>query len=180
MRPDLNLDLGTDLRLRTLGIDDAALVAEATSRETKPALWGPRPAGPYSPHDAQAALLAWDPAAGGQFSIGILRGQQLLGAIGLMPDGPGSVELAYWIRPGHRGRGIASQAVQAITLWVHRTLDIPRIWLEIRPGNETKAMQATKAISRGRSGFRPARSRPRRSRALSTPSRSRPATVPRC
>ncbi|HEX6521775.1 MAG TPA: GNAT family N-acetyltransferase [Streptosporangiaceae bacterium] len=145
MPPDLNLDLGTDLHLRTLGIDDAALVAEATSRETRPALWGPRPAGPYSPHDAQAAMRAWDPAAGGQFSIGILRGQQLLGAIGLMPDRPGSVELAYWIRPEHRGQGIASRAVRATTLWAHRTLALPRIWLEIRPGNEASLRVAQRA-----------------------------------
>src|SRR5512133_3965162 len=79
----------------------------------------------YSLHDAQAALLAWDPAAGGQFSIGILRGQQLLGAVGLMPDRSGSIELAYWIRPEQRGRGIASRAVSATTLWVHRSLAVP-------------------------------------------------------
>jgi RimJ/RimL family protein N-acetyltransferase len=136
MRPDPNLNLGHGLRMRALVIDDAELLVQATSRESAPSLWGPRPAGPYSLHDGRAALSAWDPSAGGQFSIGILRGRQLLGAVGLMPDRPGSVELAYWIRPEQRGRGIASRAVHATTLWTHRSLGVPRIWLEIRPGNE--------------------------------------------
>jgi RimJ/RimL family protein N-acetyltransferase len=132
---ELDLDIGSGMHVRALAINDAARLVDATSRESAPALWGPRPAEPYSLHDAQAALLAWDPAAGGQFSIGILRGQLLLGAVGLMPDHSGSIELAYWIRPEQRGRGIASRAVSATTLWAHRSLAVPRIWLEIHPGN---------------------------------------------
>jgi RimJ/RimL family protein N-acetyltransferase len=86
--------------------------------------------------DGQAALAEWDLETGGQFSVGILRDQQLLGAVGVMPDGPRSVELAYWIRPEQRGQGLASRAVRATTDWVHRDLDVSRIWLEINPGNE--------------------------------------------
>jgi RimJ/RimL family protein N-acetyltransferase len=145
MQRDLKLTLGKGLHMRTLVADDAALLAEATSGESEPALWGPRPAGPYSLHDGQAALSAWDPAAGGQFSVGVLHGQQLLGAVGLMPDHPGSVELAYWIRSEQRRRGIASQAVHAATLWTHRSLVIRRIWLEIEPGNEASLRLAQRA-----------------------------------
>jgi RimJ/RimL family protein N-acetyltransferase len=125
MWSDLTLDLGDGLYLRALVSDDAALLAEATSGETARSLWGPRPAGPYSLPDARVALAAWNPAAGGQFSLGVLGGQQLLGAVGLMPDQPGSAELACWIRPEQRGRGLASRAVQAVTLWAHRSLAIP-------------------------------------------------------
>ena len=145
MRPDLNLDLSNGLHMRTLRKEDAALLAEATSREPAPSLWCPRPAGRYTLHDAQSALSAWDPAAGGQFSIGVLRGRRLLGAVGLMPDRTGSTELAYWIRPEQRGRGIASQAVHAATLWTHHSLAIPRIWLEIHPGNEPSLRVARRA-----------------------------------
>src|SRR5262252_9972883 len=95
---NVDLDLGDDLRLRPLAIGDAALLTEATSAEKAPSLWGPQPAGPYSLAAAQAALAAWDPGAGGQFSLGIVRGQRLVGAVGLMPDNPGSIELAYWVR----------------------------------------------------------------------------------
>jgi RimJ/RimL family protein N-acetyltransferase len=138
MQPEENLDLANGLHLRVLVRDDAGLLVEATSEEQDPALWGPRPAGPYSLRDAQAALSAWDPAAGGQFSIGILHGRHLLGAVGLMPDRPGSAELAYWVRPGQRGRGIAAQAVRATTPWAHRSLGIPRIWLEINPATSRR------------------------------------------
>jgi RimJ/RimL family protein N-acetyltransferase len=131
-----DLNLGDDLRLRALVAGDAALLVEATSREVGRSLWGAHPVGPYSLRDAQTALTAWDPAAGGQFALGILQGRRLLGAVGLMPDSPGSIELAYWIRPEERGKGIASRAVLAVTLWTHRELAVPRIWLEIQPGNE--------------------------------------------
>jgi hypothetical protein len=52
----VQLDLG-DLRLRTLVQDDAELLVEATRHEQAPALWAPRPAGPYS-LDAVRELLA--------------------------------------------------------------------------------------------------------------------------
>jgi RimJ/RimL family protein N-acetyltransferase len=145
MLPDLELSLGNDLHMRALVADDAELLAEATSGEPGRSLWGPRPAGPYSVHDAETALSEWDPAAGGRFSIGILHGQQLLGAVGLMPDRPGSTELAYWVRPEQRGRGIASRAVHATTVWTHGSLAIPRIWLEISPGNEPSLRLARRA-----------------------------------
>jgi RimJ/RimL family protein N-acetyltransferase len=143
MEPEL--DLGDHLHLRALVRDDAALLTEATSGESEPALWGPRPAGPYSLRDARTALSAWDPAAGGQFSLGILRNDRLLGAVGLMPDRPGSIELAYWTRPEQRGHGIAVRAVRAATPWAHRSLAIPRIWLEIHPGNEPSLRVARRA-----------------------------------
>jgi hypothetical protein len=44
MQPEENLDLGHGLHMRVLVTDDAALLAEATSEEQDPALWGSRPA----------------------------------------------------------------------------------------------------------------------------------------
>jgi RimJ/RimL family protein N-acetyltransferase len=142
---DLDLDLGDDLRLRTLTVDDAALVVESTRAEKESSLWGARPTGPYSLGDAQAALASWNPAAGGQFSLGILRGRRLLGAVGLMPDSSGGFELAYWVRPEERGKGAATRAVIASTLWAHHELAVRRIWLEIEPGNEASLRVARKA-----------------------------------
>ncbi|MFC5185553.1 GNAT family N-acetyltransferase [Actinomadura harenae] len=124
-----------DLQLRILDAADVASVVEATSAEPGHSLWGPL-LGPYTPSDARAALTDWDPAAGGQFSVGIFRDERLLGAVGLIPDGPGSVEVAYWLRPEERGQGIASRAALATTLWAHEALALPRVWLEIEPGND--------------------------------------------
>jgi RimJ/RimL family protein N-acetyltransferase len=142
---DLDLSLGDGLQMRALVAEDAALLVEATSGEPGPSLWGPYPAGPYSLRDGQAALAEWDRLAGGQFSIGVLDGRWLLGAVGLMPDRPGSIELAYWIRPEQRGRGLASRAVLATTVWAHHNLDVPRIWLEIHPGNQPSLRVAQRA-----------------------------------
>jgi RimJ/RimL family protein N-acetyltransferase len=133
---DIGVALGDELQARVLAAEDAPLIVEATSGETARSLWAGCPAGPYSLADAQRALAQWDPAQGGQFSVGIFRAGVLAGAIGLMPDGPASVELAYWTVPEQRGRGLASRAVSAVTEWAHEALGVSRVWLEINPGNE--------------------------------------------
>jgi RimJ/RimL family protein N-acetyltransferase len=140
----VDLDLG-DLRLRTLTGRDAALVVEATRVECGRALWGPHPAGPYSPGDARSALQAWDPRRGGQVSFGALQGERLVAALGLMPDGPHSAELAYWVRPEHRRRGIALRTVQALTTWAHTGAGLTRLWLEIDPDNTPSLRLAQRA-----------------------------------
>jgi RimJ/RimL family protein N-acetyltransferase len=142
---DLDLDLGAGLRLRTLTTRDVELVVQATGTETAPALWGPRPAGPYTPRDAHAALNAWDPDAGRQASYGILKHDRLLGALGLMPDGPGSAELAYWVRPENRRQGLALHAIHALTRWAHQDAGLGRIWLEINPDNTPSLRLAERA-----------------------------------
>jgi [ribosomal protein S5]-alanine N-acetyltransferase len=153
-RPDLadqdrvkmiaDIDLGQGLRLRTLTAHDVALVVEATSTEPARALWGPH-LGPYIPEDARAALNAWDPAAGRQTSYGILEHDRLLGALGLMIDGPDSVELAYWVRPESRRQGLALRGIKALTRWTHDELGLGRIWLEIEPTNTPSLSLADRA-----------------------------------
>ncbi|HEU4424971.1 MAG TPA: GNAT family N-acetyltransferase [Pilimelia sp.] len=143
MPPDADLAVA-DLRVRTLTPADTLLLVEATQAETGPALWGPRPAGPYSLADAEAALRAWDPA-GDQVSYGVLRGARLIGALALMVDGPASAELAYWVRPEERGHGVAVRAVQALTGWAHAHAGRTRIWLEIEPGNQPSLGVARRA-----------------------------------
>ena len=151
---DLGTALGDGLQARVLAADDAPLIVEATSGETARSLWAGRPAGPYSLADAQLALSQWDPARDGQFSVGIFRAGVLAGAIGLMPDGPASVELAYWTRPEQRGRGTASRALKAVTEWAHQALGAARVWLEINPGNEPSLRLAERA-GYGREGCLP-------------------------
>jgi RimJ/RimL family protein N-acetyltransferase len=140
-----DLDLGTGLRLRTLTTEDVDLVVEATRAETAPALWGPRPAGPYAPGDARAALDVWDPDAGRQVSYGILKDDRLLGALGLMLDGPRSAELAYWVRPESRRQGLALRGIHALTRWAHGEPGLARIWLEINPDNTPSLRLAERA-----------------------------------
>jgi RimJ/RimL family protein N-acetyltransferase len=154
----MELDLG-DLHLRTLTGEDAALLVEATRAEPGRALWGPQPAGPYLLEDARAALRAWDPDRHGQVSVGVLDGARLVGALGLMPDGPHSAELAYWVRPEDRRRGIALRGVQALTVWAHGSAGLSRVWLEIDPDNTPSLRLARRA------GYRLERRLPRHCRA---------------
>lgn len=144
MWPIMDIELD-ELRLRTLTAADAAAVVEATSGETEPSFWGPRPAGPYSLTDAQTALREWDPASGGQVSFGVFDGGRLVGALGLMPDAPRSAELAYWVRPESRRRGIALRGIRAVTRWAHEDADQSRVWLEIDPGNTPSLRLAERA-----------------------------------
>ena len=138
----IDLDLGDGLRLRTLGPGDEALIVAGTATETAPALWGPRPRGPYTAKDAASALRDW---TGTQVSYGLIRDGALLGAVGLMPDGPGSAELAYWVRPESRGQGLALRGIVAITAWAHRDGGLPRVWVEINPDNTASRRLAQRA-----------------------------------
>ncbi len=141
----LDVDLGAALRLRTLTEQDVDLLVEATSGESARSLWAAHPCGPYSAHDARAALRDWHPSSTNQASYGLLDDGRMLGALGLMCDGPNSAELAYWVRPENRRQGLALRSIQALTPWAHRTLRLSRIWLEINPDNTPSLRLAARA-----------------------------------
>jgi [ribosomal protein S5]-alanine N-acetyltransferase len=46
-----------------------------------------------------------------------LHGEWLVAALGLMPNSPHSAELAYWVRPEQRRRGIALRTILTLTTW---------------------------------------------------------------
>jgi hypothetical protein len=107
---DLDLDLGDDLHMRALVKEDAALLAEATSGEPAPSLWGPRPAGPYSLCDAQAALL-WR-----------VKADLKLPVLELLPDGSYSSVL---VSPKASGKArsvicVASRTRRSRSAWTLR------------------------------------------------------------
>jgi len=138
------LDLGGS-RLRTLTPYDTSLVVEATSAETGRALWGARPVGPYSLAYAESALESWTLTVGGQTSYGLIVDGRLVGAVGFMPDDRGGVELAYWVRPEARGRGVAVRMLRSVTESAHRDGGVARLWLEINPDNVASQQVARKA-----------------------------------
>lgn len=138
MYPVMDVDLG-DLSLRTLTLADAALLVEATRGETGTAMWGPRPVGAYSRADAEAALRDWDGTS--QVSFGLVEHDRLLATVGLMAE----AEIAYWVRPEHRRRGLGVQAVVAVTEWAHEHAGLDRVWLEINPANAASRRLAERA-----------------------------------
>ncbi|GIH15530.1 GNAT family N-acetyltransferase [Rugosimonospora africana] len=139
---DIALD---DLRLRTLDVRDAGLVVEATRGEPARALWDAHPVGPYSWEDARAALRAWNGGSSGQVSYGVLKDSRLVAAVGLMSSGADVAELAYWVRPEQRHRGIGLRSVRAVTRWAQTDAGLRRVWLEIDPDNEASLRLARRA-----------------------------------
>jgi RimJ/RimL family protein N-acetyltransferase len=142
----MDLPLNFDgLRLRELTVLDAPLVVEATNAETSRALWGARPVGQYSLPEAQEALESWDVERERQISYGVIEGGRLVAALGLMLDSSESAELAYWVRPESRRRGVALLALRTLTDWVHENAGMPRLWLEINPDNLASLRLAERA-----------------------------------
>ena len=61
---------------------------------------------------------------------------RLLGRVALYTDlEAGTGEIAYWVLPDVRGRGVASRAARAVTKWGHEELGLRRILLEHAVGN---------------------------------------------
>ena len=60
-----------------------------------------------------------------------------LGIVGLNPKGTDSLELHYWIRTDHAGRGLATEAARALVEWARDELQAPR--LELWAGRENHA-----------------------------------------
>lgn len=126
--------------VRRLTTEDAPLLVEATSAETGRALWDRTPTGPYSLADARTALGKWEKDT----SFGVFENGRLVAAVGLMPDAAGSAEMAYWVRPESRGRGLAVAALSHLTDWAHAN-GYARLWLEIRPDNTASQRVAERA-----------------------------------
>ncbi len=63
-----------------------------------------------TPDDAQAAALAPHLAA----THAVLDGDRLVGGIALSRLRPGTSELSFWVAPGDRRRGVATEAVRAV------------------------------------------------------------------
>jgi RimJ/RimL family protein N-acetyltransferase len=136
--PWVDADLGAGLRFRRLTGKDAPLLVEATAAETAPALWGPSPPGPYTLTDATEALDEW---SADQVSFGLLKGDRLLAAFGLMAE----AEICYWTPPIHRRNGYAAIGLRFLAAWSHEQAGLEQVWLEIQPGNEASQRVAERA-----------------------------------
>ena len=79
---------------------------------------------PYGPADARFFLEQVVPA---EWTWAItLRGfDELVGAIGLTPEGEETAELGYWLSPRHWGEGITTEAARAVVFFGFETLELP-------------------------------------------------------
>jgi [ribosomal protein S5]-alanine N-acetyltransferase len=73
---------------------------------------------------------AWREETGVEWAI-VDESGAVVGRVGLHLDVQrGNAEIAYWLLPHTRGRGVATRAVGAVTSWTHEWLGLPRILLQ--------------------------------------------------
>jgi RimJ/RimL family protein N-acetyltransferase len=135
------------LLLRVLGVGDAEAVVEAT-RDSPDAVWVPE-APPYTLERARGFLAdyARRRQAGDAVSFGVFRpyDERFLGGLVAQEAARGDIELAYWVRPDARRRGIASRSLDALSAWVEERLAARRVWVEVEPANEASLRTAASA-----------------------------------
>jgi RimJ/RimL family protein N-acetyltransferase len=76
---------------------------------------------------------------GEDFVYGVLAGDEseVVGGSGLHPRvGSGALEIGYWIRASHVGRGFARETAGALTKVAFRVCGVDRVEIQVDPANE--------------------------------------------
>ena len=102
---------------------------------------------PYTPKDARAWIahtLAEDPPV--NFAITVKN--EAIGGIGLIPGSDihhRSAEIGYWLGESYWGRGIATEALKAVSRWAFENYDLCRLWAGVFEHNAASARVLVKA-----------------------------------
>lgn len=153
--PDQPLSDGV-VTLTVGGPADAADVAAAVPAG-EPGAWEATP-GPYTAEQAQRILDAWEEARrrGARVALTVRAAGdgRYLGAVVLMAGTPArpqddavrdTLEIAWWVAPGERRRGVAARAVALVAAWAQRAPGVDLLWAEVDPGNEASRRVALAA-----------------------------------
>ena len=132
-----------DLVVRPLTAGDAAAVAAAVPAGG-PGAWEAAP-GPYTPGRARGIIARWDHARGRgeRLALAVVDGHDFAGSVvlpGGTPEAPVSgrgdaLEVACWIRPEARGRGLTARALGLVTTWAGLLPGARRLCMEVDPEN---------------------------------------------
>jgi RimJ/RimL family protein N-acetyltransferase len=74
-----------------------------------------------------------------------LRARAPDGATGYLEEAHGRAALGYWVAPAERGRGYASDALNAVSAWALSREDVHRLELFIEPTNDRSWRAAERA-----------------------------------
>lgn len=128
-------------------VDEAAQAVQESLPELKPFMpWA------HDGYDVSASrayiemsVSRW--GEGTEFNYAIFTvGGDLVGSIGLMTRmGPGTLEIGYWIRSAHTGRGYASTAVRALARVGLTLPDVERVAIKHDQANVASGRVAAKA-----------------------------------
>ncbi|MDT0301265.1 GNAT family N-acetyltransferase [Streptomonospora sp. DSM 45055] len=112
----------------------------------------PRPGKAYTRADAEHWCLVAAPHArvsgdGQQWAVVDAETGAFAGAVGLNRTmwRAGSTEVGYWLGPGARGRGLATEAVVAVSRWALADQRFERVELKAAAGNTASRRVAEKA-----------------------------------
>jgi RimJ/RimL family protein N-acetyltransferase len=121
------------LHLRPWQAGDAPAVL-AACQDPEIARWTAVPQ-PYTAEVARAwveqlAPAEWAEGRGAPFAVLDAVDGTLLGSTALMRLDAGAAEVGYWVAPGARGRGVATEALGAVCRWGVGALGLGRLtWL---------------------------------------------------
>jgi len=140
--PD-RIELGDGLVLRAYVDDDLPQVVDVVNDE----LDHLRPFMPWAAQpvtvEGQRGFLraaANQRAAGTDFSFGLFRGEQLIGAVGLHGRrGQDALEIGYWIRSGEQGQGLVTRSTTALAQIAAGVPGVRRIYICCDETNERSA-----------------------------------------
>lgn len=92
----------------------------------------------------------WDAETDASWAIADNRDGQPVGQVGLRTISlfEATAQLSYWVLPAARGKGVATQAVHALTQWTFETLGLNRLFLQHSTTNLASCRVASKASFR--------------------------------
>ena len=137
------VDAGDGVTLRRLTVDDVPDVVEAvnSSLETlRPWMpWAQEPASVEAQLEwFRSAELAW--AEGTGFHYAVLVDGAIAGGAGYhVRNGPGVLEIGYWLRAGCEGQGHMTRAARALTDTAARVDGVTRVEIHCDPANVKSA-----------------------------------------
>ena len=106
---------------------------------------------PQSVEQRRELIRQWEHEwlAGGDVVLGIFAGDEVAGGCGLhRRRGPGVLEIGYWLRPSHQGRGLATTLAALLTEAAFTLEEIDAVEI-----HHDKANQLSASVPR-RLGFR--------------------------
>lgn len=100
--------------------------------------------------DAEARLAVWirdfDAGTNHVYAVFDETDGRLVGGVGLHPRvGPGAIEVGYWIRVREVGRGLATEATEALTGVAFQLEGIQRVEIHCAPANTPSRRVAEKS-----------------------------------
>lgn len=134
-------------KLRPWEAGDAPAVT-AACQDPDIARWIPIIPSPYTEEDARDFLeqsrLNWELGDAYGFAL-VDEAGELLGAIGMRMLRFSTGHIGYWVAPGARGRGVATDALKALCRWAIDELGLERLELVTDPENAPSQRVAEKA-----------------------------------